>query len=77
MTPPALPALPSVIFLEVRHDLDCPGAHGGPASCCCSPDYEQHQDAARFARSMQKNRAQRREAERAARATIRRVSKKR
>lgn len=67
---------PGVNILEVRHDADCPAAHGDPDHCVCESKYEIHQDVERAIRKDMQNRAQRREAERAARRALRKAIKK-
>lgn len=69
-----LPA--GVMFLNVMHDNDCPGADGEPEACCCNPDVEWHQDEGRFIRSVTQNRDQRRAAKREADAAMRRAARR-
>lgn len=66
----------TVTFLEVRHDPDCPGAHGDPDSCVCQPDFAIHQDEGRFIAGETWNRAARRAAEKAARRAVAQAKRK-
>lgn len=70
------PAL-SVVFLQVLHDDDCPGANGDPENCVCQPAVHAHRDAARFASTYVRSREQRRQAERATAKALRRAAGKR